>query len=101
LGRQEIKILNANGAAVTQAKAGETLTIKLKAALNLDWDRVEKGKVWVKMDQKPAIALEVTETGENTGVFRASYKVPSPGRTLQVSYGSFGFAQRASINIKP
>lgn len=101
LGSQQVKILNASGAAITQAKAGETLTIELKAALNLDWDQVEKAKVWVKMDQKTAIALEVTETGENTGIFKASCKVPNTGRTLQVSYGSFGFAQRASINIKP
>ncbi|MBK9489723.1 MAG: hypothetical protein IPO07_13765 [Haliscomenobacter sp.] len=101
LGSQQVKILNARGVVLTQAKVGETVTIELKAALNLDWDQVEKGKVWVKVDQKPAIALEVTETGENTGIFRANYKVPSTGRSLQVSYGSFGFAQNASINIKP
>jgi hypothetical protein len=101
LGSQQVKILNARGAAIKQAKAGETVTIELKAALNLDWDQVEKAKVWIKLDQKPTLALEVTETGENTGIFRVNYKLPSTGRAIQVSYGSFGFAQKARIDIVP
>lgn len=99
LGSHKISVLNTKAEPITQAKTGETLTIELKAALNLDWDQIETGKVWVKVDQKPAFALELRETAENTGIFRATYKIPT-GRLLEVSYGSFGFAQKAKINIK-
>ena len=100
LGSQQVKILSREGKELSQGKAGETIVFELKAALNMDWNQVEKGQVSLVVNGKPTNAVEVTETGENTGIFRAFYSIPATCRSLQVSYGTMGFAQKANLVVK-
>lgn len=100
LGSQQVKILNRDGKEIKQAKAGETVVIELKAALNMDWNLGEKGQVLLTVNGKSPNTIEVNETGENTGVFRASYTIPAACRSLQVSYGTMGFTKKADLVVR-
>jgi hypothetical protein len=82
---------------IAQAKPGETIVVELKAALNQDWNRIDKGWVEILPGTLAAQKLEVTETGPNTGIFTAKYLVPrlSKGTELKVSYGYFGLGTEA------
>ena len=102
LGSQKIKILDADYKnEINQAKAGQSITIELKAALNQDWNKADKGWVEVKAGNEPAIKLEVTETGVNTGIFTAKYIVPEvkQGSLVNVYYGYMGFEKKAMLEI--
>jgi hypothetical protein len=100
LGSQQVKILNRDGKEIKQAKAGETVIIELKAALNMDWNLGEKGQILLTVNGKSPNTIEVNETGENTGVFRASYTIPAACRSLQVSYGTMGFTKKADLVVR-
>jgi hypothetical protein len=100
LGSHRIRILDASGKEIKQTKAGQAVTIELKAALNMDWNNAEKGAVTLNINGKKSTSLEVAETGENTGVFRATYQIPSDCRSLQVAYGTMGFTQKAEVIVK-
>jgi hypothetical protein len=95
-----VTLLDASEKEIKQTKAGQTVIIELKAALNMDWNKVEKGLVTLKINGKKSDTLEVTETGENTGVFRATYTIPAASRSLQVSYGTMGFAKKAEVIVR-
>jgi len=100
LGSQRIKLFDADyKKEITQAKPGQTITVELKAALNQDWNKADKGWVEIRNGKEPVTKLEVTETGPNTGLFTAKYQLPkgkNSGRT-EVSYGYMGFEKKAII----
>jgi len=103
LGSQQIKLFDAESKIeITQAKLGQTITVELKAALNQDWNKVDKGWVEIKNGNEQAAKLEVTETGTNTGIFTAKYIIPKvkKGSQLEVSYGYFGFGKTAKLIIQ-
>jgi hypothetical protein len=102
IGSQHIRILNAgHNNEITQATPGQSITVELKAALNQDWNKAEKGWVEIQMGNEPAQKLEVTETGPNTGIFTAEYIVPKSGQRskLTVSYGYLGLEKKAELTI--
>jgi hypothetical protein len=100
LGSQQIKLFDADYKnEISQAKPGQTIIIELKAALNQDWNKPDKG--WVKIHNgiDPVIKLEVIETGANTGLFISKYQLPQGvnGETIEVSYGYLGFEKKATL----
>jgi len=46
--------------------------------------------------------VPVTESGVNTGIFNAGYKIPKDmnSRSIEVSYGYWGFRKSAKISIE-
>jgi hypothetical protein len=100
VGSQQIKLFDADYKnEITQAKPGQTITIELKAALNQDWNKADKGWVEIRNGKSAAIKLEVNETGPNTGLFTAKYQLPKgkSGTKTEVSYGYLGFEKKAII----
>ncbi len=79
---------------ITECRAGELVTIELKAALNQDWDKKDKG--WVEVNGEK---LTVIETGNNTGVFIATYKVGFDQKSLRACYGYLGFEKECEIKV--
>ena len=102
LGTQSIKLLDAESKKViSSAKPGQTITIELKAALNQDWNKVDKGWVEATIGKNNPEKLEVIETGLNTGIFTSQYQLPKAAISgkLAVSYGYLGFASKAELSI--
>jgi hypothetical protein len=100
VGSHQIKLFDADYKnEITQAKPGQTITIELKAALNQDWNKADKGWVEIRNGKSAAIKLEVNETGPNTGLFTAKYQLPKGkrGAKTEVSYGYLGFEKKAII----
>ncbi len=100
LGSHHVRLFDADYKnEIAQAKAGQTITIELKAALNQDWNKADKGWVEIRNEKKPVTKLEVTETGPNTGLFSAKYQLPkSKNRDkTEVTYGYLGFEKKATI----
>jgi hypothetical protein len=101
LGSHHVKIFDASYKnEITTAKPGQKVILELKAALNQNWDKVDKGWVEISKGAKPERA-EVTETGPNTGIFTTEYIVPKTGQgsKLTVSYGYLGFEKKAELTI--
>ena len=73
--------------------------VELKAALNQNWNKIDEG--WVEINPGKGInsKLKLIETGENTGLFKAKYKVPE-GRLLEISYGYLGFGKKTLVQIQ-
>lgn len=90
---------NKTGKPVTTARPGTTVQLELKAALNQDWNKVETGYVLVQVDKQPPVKVTVTETGANTGLFRASYTIPQGSRVV-ASYGYLGFEKKAVLEMR-
>jgi hypothetical protein len=86
---------------LTTAKLGQTITVELKAALNQDWNKVDKGWIEILVGNAPAQKIEVTETGSNTGIFIAKYQVPKMGKgtEIKISYGYFGLEEKTGLMI--
>jgi len=100
LGSHQIKLFDADYKnEISQGKSGQTITIELKAALNQDWNKAEKGWVEIGSGNGLATKLEVTETGANTGIFVAKYQLPKGknGTKTEVSYGYLGFEKKAIV----
>lgn len=103
LGSQQLKLFDAElKKEITGANPGQTITIELKAALNHDWNKIEKGWVDIKAGNEPATKLEVTETAGNTGIFTAKYVVPKieKGSSLQVIYGYLGLGRKVNLSTR-
>ena len=102
LGTQNIEILDAaTKKVISSAKPGQTVTIELKAALNQDWNNVDKGWIVIAIGKNQVSKLEVKETGPNTGIFTCQYQIPKEkvlGK-LEFSYGYLGFATKAELSI--
>jgi hypothetical protein len=100
LGSQQIRLFDSDYKnEIMQAKSGQTITIELKAALNQDWNKADKGWVEIRNGESAAIKLEVIETGTNTGLFTAKYIVPKTKNKVEVSYGYLGFMKKADLTI--
>ncbi|HSM46795.1 MAG TPA: hypothetical protein VK872_03200, partial [Draconibacterium sp.] len=103
LGSQQIKLFDVDYKnEIKQAKPGQTITIELKTALNQDWNKKEKGWVEIKSANGQATKIEVVETGANTGLYVANYKVPemNKGSEIKISYGYLGLGVETGIIIK-
>lgn len=101
VGSHTIKLFDADHQTeLSRVGVGQTITIELKAALNQDWNAVEEA--WIELRQGEGAAQKITlqETGENTGVFTAKYRVPKNATTVSVSYGYLGFEKRAEVNVE-
>lgn len=98
LGSQSIAVYDANNTLAKKVKGGDKLRIELNAALNINWDKKDRGWIDVINGDKTE-KVYVTETGNNTGLFTAYYTVPelSGGRQLIFSYGYFGFEKQYKI----
>ncbi len=100
LGSQHVKIFDAEYKnEISKVKPGQTITIELKAALNQDWSKADKGWVEIHNGISPVIKLEVIETGANTGFFISKYQLPKGKKVAntEVSYGYLGFKMKASL----
>lgn len=102
LGSQTVDVVTSDGRHVTAAEAGDKLCVRLKAALNIDWNKKDKGWVEVKIDDKVVQRLPVEETAPNSGLFEGEYKIPAAasGKQLTFSYGYFGFDKKAQVTVK-
>lgn len=101
LGSHELRVLNMDGEAIEQVANGQVVTIELQAALNQNWDAVEEGWVMLKQKDQDAQQLRVRETGPNTGLFQAAYRIDAPvGAVLEVSYGLMGFEKIAVLRVE-
>ena len=102
LGSHRVRILDKAGRKeIGQVKAGRSVILELKAALNQDWQQAESAWVEVSLAGQPSQRVQLTETGPDTGLFRAAYQVPDkPGTTLAARYGYLGFDKKAEISIK-
>lgn len=102
LGSQTVDVVTSEGKIVTAAEAGDKLRVRLKAALNIDWNKKDKGWVEVKIDNKVVQRLSVEETAPNSGFFEGEYKIPASasGKQLTFSYGYFGFDKKAQVTVK-
>lgn len=102
LGSQTVDVVTSEGKTVTAAEAGDKLRVRLKAALNIDWNKKDKGWVEVKIDDKAVQRLPVEETAPNSGLFEGEYKIPAAasGKQLTFSYGYFGFDKKVQVTVK-
>lgn len=102
LGSQTVDVVTSDGKPVTAAEAGDKLRVRLKAALNIDWNKKDKGWVEVKIDDKVVQRLPVEETAPNSGLLEGEYKIPAAasGKQLTFSYGYFGFDKKAQVTVK-
>ncbi|MEO1010009.1 MAG: hypothetical protein AAFX53_01810 [Bacteroidota bacterium] len=86
---------------VQQVQPGQKITIELKAALNLDWGKKDRG--WVEIDQGSGVLkiLPLTETTENSGLFIGHFQVPDgPGLDqITIRYGYLGFEKEAIAKV--
>lgn len=101
LGSHQIRVFDEKqDKQLTQVKRGQTITIELKAALNIDWEKVDQGWVEVIFADGTTEKVTVTETGVNTGIFTASYKIPKvKAKSLQVNYGYWGFNKSVELKL--
>lgn len=102
LGSQTVDVVTSDGKPVTAAEAGDKLRVRLKAALNIDWNKKDKGWVEVKIDDKVVQRLPVEETAPNSGLLEGEYKIPAAasGKQLTFSYGYLGFDKKAQVTVK-
>lgn len=101
LGSHHVKIFDeSHKREITTAKRGQTIAIELRAALNQDAKEKDHGWVEISDETGKRTKLDVTETGNNTGIFTAQYTLPKKSEgTWQVSYGYWGFRKTASVKI--
>ncbi|HPT32519.1 MAG TPA: hypothetical protein PLW67_11795 [Prolixibacteraceae bacterium] len=102
LGSQSVKVFDGNYQnEIRTAKHGQTVIVELRAALNQDWKKADKGWVDIRTGNGNPVKLELTETDANTGVFTGKYIVPKKGKgsELKFSYGYFGFDQNVVVKI--
>jgi hypothetical protein len=103
LGTQEIIFKDAaTNTSISQAKPGQNILIELKAALNQDWNKVDKGWVDLVIGKNQAIKIELLETDNNSGLFVGKLTIPQKvnGNAITATYGYLGFGKSVNIGIK-
>ncbi|MGB3849270.1 MAG: hypothetical protein WA958_04835 [Tunicatimonas sp.] len=101
LGSHELRVMNQDRSLADTLNYGDVVTIELKAALNLNWNQRESGTVTVQVDEQAPFAVQVLETGENTGLFTGTLQLNYPQKTrVRISYGHFGFAKSTSLYMR-
>jgi len=100
LGSQAVAIRDIRNNPISSVEPGSTVIIELRAALNQDWEKAEKGWVLVSEGDNPSKRIEVTETGPNTGIFTAKYSIsPILKGSLKVSYGYMAFEKSCTLPV--
>jgi hypothetical protein len=102
LGSHHVKIFDESYRnEISAARRNQTVTIELKAALNQDWEKPDRGWVEIIYGEHTRIKLEVVETGKNTGIFTAKFRIDGNIKSDQlcVSYGYLGFQKTAFLAI--
>ena len=102
LGSHRLRILDeAAQKEITRAKAGQTITVELRAALNQDSNAKEKGWVDISSGKDQMTRLELIETGHNTGVFVGKYTVSRTRNidAVEIGYGYLGFRKERKVDI--
>jgi hypothetical protein len=85
---------------VTKPNQGDIVMIRLKAALNLDFEKKETGWIHVQIDDQEPFKVQVYETNVNTGIFEAQFKLDYPAKSkVQMSYGYWGFKKEVEFEI--
>ncbi|MDF9795432.1 hypothetical protein OKW21_000695 [Catalinimonas alkaloidigena] len=86
---------------ISKAKQGETIGIALTAPLNFDNSCPEKAEVMLHINNE-LIPLTLTETGDQSTVFRAEYVLGEAleERELKVSYGYAWHEKQQTIRLR-
>lgn len=104
LGAHQIRIYDmVKGDEISEARPGQQLRIRLSAALNQDWEKVDRGWLELRIGKQPPQRLEVVESQPNSGIFEVTYKVPSNlgvNSIIRLSYGYFGLETKSQLHIK-
>ncbi len=102
LGSHSIGVSDSNGNEISSAKVGDTVVVELKAALNIHWDKKDKGWVEVKVGDELPQKISVEETDVNSGIFRGNYVLPKEAKKKSVvfSYGYMGFEKTCALEVK-
>lgn len=102
LGSHSVWVEDADGNKITEAKRGDNIRVYLKAALNVDPEKENRGWLEVTMPDGTVQKIDVIETGVNTGVFTAEFNIPKKAKKGNAifSYGYFGFEKSANIIVK-
>lgn len=102
IGSQHLRIYDAEYRnEISYARPGQSITIELKTALNLDWNKADIGWIEISAGNDVPQKMEVTETGNNTGIFKAEYVVPKmkKGTEIRFSYGYFGLGVSSILTM--
>ncbi len=93
LGSHNLKALDKKGNKIDDSiEKGSTITLKLNAALNKDWEKVDNGEINCFVNGKFSKKVTVTETDLNTGIFEVTEKIDlNKGDKVSYSYGYMGF----------
>ena len=86
---------------ISNVKAGETITIEVRAALNHDSNAREKGWVMLSSDTNARVKIEVVETENDSGIFTAKYPIPVKKKlnAIEISYGYWAFTKSAKLVV--
>jgi hypothetical protein len=92
----ELRIVNASGKMINASSTDNKVFVELKAPLNIN--PTQKDVAWVvqTLENGDVIRVNLVETGEDTGIFRAALK-PYPGNKTRLSYGYWGFRKEAVL----
>ena len=101
LGSHQLKVFDEDyKVEIENVRPAQTIVIELKAALNKDWNAVDKG--WVLVQYEGELQkIAVIETAVNSGIFTAKFKIPKSINTsnLVVSYGYLGFEKSLKLKL--
>ncbi|MDO6518760.1 cellulase N-terminal Ig-like domain-containing protein [Zobellia uliginosa] len=102
LGSHSLKVFDAKyKEEISSVKPGQSITIQLKAALNLDRNAIDQGWVLLKHGEETE-KINLKESGANTGTFVGSFKIPKNSSVsfLVLSYGYLGLDKSIRLDIK-
>ncbi|MGL4851583.1 MAG: hypothetical protein ACRC3Z_02860 [Phocaeicola sp.] len=94
-------VSNSKNEKIQSAKVGDKVQIELKAALNIDWSKKDKGWVLLCIEGSEPQKITVEETANNSGLFKGVYTIPkeAKGKKMVVSYGYYGFEKEQVIEV--
>jgi hypothetical protein len=101
LDSQELKVMDVNGNKLTKPRKGDLITIELRAALNLDWEKQENAWVELSVNNCPPEKKELKETSPNSGIFESTLKLDYPEiSSIKISYGYLGFEKKVEFVLQ-
>ncbi|WKX76641.1 hypothetical protein [Zobellia laminariae] len=102
LGSHKLKVFDGDfKEEISSVKQGQTITIQLNAALNIDRNAIDKGWLLLKQGEKVE-KIQLTETGVNTGIFASKLKIPKNTNVnfIELSYGFLGFEKKLKLDVQ-
>nr|WP_289039881.1 cellulase N-terminal Ig-like domain-containing protein [uncultured Zobellia sp.] len=102
LGSHKLKVFDGDfNKEISSVEPGQTITIQLDAALNIDRNAIDKGWVLLQSGEKSE-KIPLTETDVNTGIFTSTFKIPKNTQVnfLELSYGFLGFEKKLKLEVK-